>query len=84
MEDSHPLSKSENNKVLIEELHMLDEDKSSVALKEVVIKQRMTIKYNKRVKPHKLEVGNLILQKVDVCLKNARQGKLAPNMEGSY
>ncbi|MCI58566.1 hypothetical protein A2U01_0079821, partial [Trifolium medium] len=75
----HPLSQEENVESLREELDLSDEARDWVILTEVVIKQRMTTKYNKKVSPRRFNIGDLVLRRVDIGLKNAAQGKLAPN-----
>lgn len=55
-----------------------------MALQEAVVKQRMATRFNTKVIPKKFEVGDLVLKRDDVGLKNVNQGKLAPNLEGPY
>ena len=40
--------------------------------------------YNKRVRPRRLEVGDLVLCKVLTVTKDPNQGKLGPRWEGPY
>ena len=44
----------------------------------------MVKRYNKRVKPISLQVGNLVLRKVILTTKVSRHGKLAAKWEGPY
>lgn len=58
---SYLLSINKNERTLQEELDMLDEDINIANLNEAVVEERMTIKYNKKVKPCKLEIDDLVL-----------------------
>ena len=40
--------------------------------------------YNKRVKPRRLDIGDLVLRKVTMATKDSTQGKLGPTWEGPY
>ena len=40
--------------------------------------------YNKRVKLRRLDIGDLVLRKVNPATKNPAQGKLGPIWEGPY
>lgn len=59
---------------------MLDEDRNFVALNEAIIKKKMMVKYNKKLKPHTIKIRDLVLWKPDVGLKNVGQGILALNL----
>lgn len=48
-------------------------------LSEVIIMQRMTSRYNKRVVPHEFTFEDQVLRKVDVFKKNIVVGKLTSN-----
>lgn len=44
----------------------------------------METRFTTRVVPRRLKVGDLVLRREDVDLKNAGKGKLPPNLEGPY
>ena len=60
------------------------EDKNFDVLTEAVVKQSTTTKYNQKVKLRDFRTGDLILRRTDVGRRNAREGKLVANWEGSY
>jgi len=51
---------------------------------EVSIKQATTTRYNRKVRPRDLDLGDLVLRRVDMGNKNDQEGKGAANWEGSY
>lgn len=67
-----------------EELDLVEEIRNQAAMPEALIKERMAAQFNARVLHKDFEVGDLILRGADVGQKNAAQGKLAPNWEGTY
>ena len=44
----------------------------------------MTRYYDRRVKHKEFEVGDLVLRKVTLAIKDLTQGKLGPTWEGPY
>ena len=40
--------------------------------------------YNTKVRPQRLEIGDLVLRKVMTATKDPTQGKLGPNWKGPY
>lgn len=60
----------------------MDEILGKSSFKEAMVKQRIETRYNSKVIPKDFELGDLVLRRADVGLKNAAQGKLAPNWEG--
>lgn len=69
---------------VMEELDYIYEIRNFAAPTEVAIKQDMTTQYNRRVRPRDFDPGHLVLRRVDVGNKNAREGKLAANWERLY
>lgn len=77
-------NEEENDKALREELDLLEERRAVAHVREEAAKQRAAAKYNKKVIPRKLQVGDLVLRRADIGGRNTQQGKLAPNWEGPY
>ena len=46
--------------------------------------QKMAEYYNQRVKLKRFNIGDLVLQKVTLAMKDPAQGKLGPTWEGPY
>ena len=40
--------------------------------------------YKTKVKPRQFCIGDLVLQKINLAIKDPTQGKLGPNWEGPY
>ncbi|XP_061343778.1 uncharacterized protein LOC133289797 [Gastrolobium bilobum] len=74
----------QNNKLLTEELDLVDEARVTAHCRDMMSKQQTTTKYNKKVRLRIFEKNDLVLSKADIGNKNARDGKLAANWEGPY
>src|ERR1051325_7006097 len=70
-----------NNQALNEEADLLDEMRDAAHVRETTAKQRMTRRFNLRVKQRGFKVGDLVLKKVTDPTK---KGKLDPNWEGPF
>ena len=46
--------------------------------------QKIAGYYNKRVKLRRLDIGDLVLRKVTIAIRDPAQGKLGPTREGPY
>ncbi|MDV3201089.1 MAG: hypothetical protein Q8877_02690 [Sweet potato little leaf phytoplasma] len=76
---------SETNDTLMKEDLILSEEVREISeVRDGKAKLQRAKQYNKRVLPREFEVGDLVLRRADIGLKNAREGKLARNWEGSY
>lgn len=53
-------------------------------LRDVALKRKIIVRYNKKVIPHIFQEDDLLLCKASVNGKNNHQGKLAKNWEGPY
>lgn len=69
---------------LREKINLLEENKMSAAFSSAILKQTTTAKYNFHVRHKGFQSGKLVLQKASIRGKNAQDGKLATNWEGSY
>ena len=70
-----------NKQALQEEADLLDEIRDTTHIREMAAKQRMTRRFNLRVKQRGFKAGDLVLKKVTDPTK---KGKLDPNWEGPY
>jgi hypothetical protein len=75
---------SDNQERLREELDLVDEVRELARLTEVSRKQRVAQRYNARVVKREFTIGDLVLRRASIGLKNAKDGKLAGNWEGPY
>ncbi|KAL4287467.1 hypothetical protein AHAS_Ahas19G0189100 [Arachis hypogaea] len=53
-------------------------------LSEMVLKQRIALRYNQKVLSRSFEEGDLLLRRNDISLLTPGEGKLAANWEGPY
>jgi hypothetical protein len=74
----------DNQERLREELDLVDEVREFARLTEMSRKQRVAQRYNARVVKHEFTIGDLVLRRASIGLKNAKDGKLAANWEGPY
>ena len=65
-------------------LDCLDKVKEKASHKMTKYQQKMAEYYNKRVKLRRLDIGDLVLDKVTPATKNPAQGKLGPTWDGPY
>ena len=75
--------KSKNDQLRVN-LDFLDEVKEKSFNKMTKYKQKMAEYYNKRVKPKRLDMGDLVLRKATPATRDSVQGKLGPTWEGPY
>lgn len=80
LKDHYPIDPQTNEDKQSNRLAFIGEVKQTTALKKLVIKQQVAIKYNKRVLCD-FEENDLILRE---NLKNNNKGKLSLNWEGPY
>ncbi|XP_052185169.1 uncharacterized protein LOC127796808 [Diospyros lotus] len=69
---------------LRENLDLLDELREKAAIQLAAYRIRFSNYYNERVRPRKLEEGDLVLRKAAITNALREEGKLRPNWEGSY
>ena len=65
-------------------LDFLDEVREEASIRVTKYQQRMADYYNKRVKLRQLDIGDLVLRKVNPVTRDPAQGKLGPTWEGPY
>ncbi|XP_015953317.1 uncharacterized protein LOC107477760 [Arachis duranensis] len=65
-----------------EELELLPEVQEQAQIREAVLKQRMTNRYNKKVIQRSFSPDDLVLIKNDIGVNKSRDGKLAANWKG--
>ena len=75
-------SKEENDDKLRVNLDCLDEVRDKASSKMIEYQWKMVEYYNKRVKLRQLDIGDLVLRKVNTATKNPTQGKIGPTWEG--
>ena len=73
-----------NEERLREELDLVDKVRELARLTEMSRKQRVAQRYNARVVKREFIIGDLVLRRASIGLKNAKDGKLAANWEGLY
>jgi hypothetical protein len=65
-------------------LDLLQEKRDHAQITMSAYQERTARYFNKKVKPQKFEVGDLVLRKVTLATKDPTEGKLAPSWEGPY
>ncbi|XP_016164514.1 uncharacterized protein LOC107607039 [Arachis ipaensis] len=66
------------------ELDLIEELRSSTAIKHLAMQQHIARRYNKQTQPRSFQVHDLVLQKTEQARKPPAHGKLAANWEGLY
>ena len=66
-----------------EELDLLEEVRDMAAMRNGAYQQRMAKYYNSKVKPRRLQPGDLVLRKAEFVAQ-PKWKKLSPNWEGPY
>ncbi|XP_072071691.1 uncharacterized protein [Arachis hypogaea] len=66
------------------ELDLIEELRSSTAIKHLAMQQRIARRYNKQTQPRSFQVHDLVLRKTEQARKPPAHGKLAANWEGPY
>jgi hypothetical protein len=62
----------------------MDEVRKLARLTEMSRKHRVAQRYNAKVVKCEFAVNDLVLRRINIGLKNAKDGKLAANWEGPY
>ena len=62
----------------------MDEVRELARLNKMSRKQRVAQRYNAKVIKREFAVGDLVLRRAGIGLKNAKDGKLAANWESPY
>ena len=75
---------SNNDALLREELDFVGEVRELARLTDMSRKQRVAQQYNAKVVKRKFIIGDLVLRRANIGLKNAKDGKIAANWEGPY
>ncbi|XP_070045901.1 uncharacterized protein [Nicotiana tomentosiformis] len=70
-------------KARLEKLTMIDEKRMATVCHGQLYQQRMARAYNKKVRPRKFEVGQLVLRRILPHHEEAK-GKFAPNWKDPY
>ena len=74
----------QNDEKLLANLDLLEKKREQAHIRELAYKQSMVKSYNKRVKSRTLQPRDLVLRKVNLMIKIARNGKLGAKWEGPY
>ena len=73
-----------NDKVLAEDLEVVDELRDLSKFRIAAYQQRITNSYNKNIRIRRFRVGDMVLRKAFQNTTNPSDGKLAPKWEGHY
>ena len=74
----------ENEEQLHLNLDLIDEVRMDVEHRTARYKNLMARQHDAMVKPKCSKIGDLILKRVSLAIRNPAHGKLGPNWEGSY
>ena len=74
----------ENEKQLHLNLNLMDEVRTNVEQRVARYKNLMTKYHDALVKPRHFNIGDLILKRVSLAIKDPAHGKLGPNWEEPY
>jgi hypothetical protein len=74
----------ENEQLLREDSDMVEEIREAARIKELSRKQQVTQRYNLIVVPIIFQTSDLVLRRVSIGNRNAKDGKLRANWEGPY
>ena len=74
----------ENEKQLSLNLNLMDEVRTDVEQRVARYKNLMTKYHDALVKPRHFNIGDLILKRVSLAIKDPAHGKLGPNWEEPY
>ena len=77
-------NKEDNDNHLRINLDYLDEVRDKTSSRMTKYQQKMAEYYNDRVKLRRLDIGDLVMRKVNTVTKDSTQGKLGPTWEGPY
>ncbi|XP_072088018.1 uncharacterized protein [Arachis hypogaea] len=65
-------------------LDLVEELRSSTAVKHLAMQQHIARRYNQRLHPRSFQVNDLVLRKTEQARRPSSHGKLAANWEGPY
>ncbi|XP_072077924.1 uncharacterized protein [Arachis hypogaea] len=65
-------------------LDLIEELRSSTAVKHLAMQQHIARRYNQRLHPRSFQLNDLVLRKTEQARKPSAHGKLAANWEGPY
>ena len=74
----------ENEEQLLLNLDLIDEVRMDAEQRTARCKSLMARQYDAMVKPRCFNIGDLILKRVSLAIRNLAHGKLGPNWEGPY
>ncbi|XP_065620650.1 uncharacterized protein LOC136063751 [Quercus suber] len=74
----------ENKEQLRLNLDLIDKVRMDTEQRIVRYKNLMAKQYDTMVKPRHFSIGDLVLKRVSLAIKNSAHGKLGPNWKGSY
>ena len=74
----------ENKEQLHLNLDLIDEVWMDTEQRIARYKNLMAKQYDAMVKPRRFNIGDLVLKRVSLAIKNSAHGKLGPNWEGPY
>lgn len=80
---TNPLLVGDNNIEIKEEINLLDEKRILTTSTSTTIKQTMVFRYNWCVQPREFQIGDLVLQRINIGRENARDGELEENWKGT-
>ncbi|XP_072076725.1 uncharacterized protein [Arachis hypogaea] len=66
------------------EQDLTDEVRSIAHVRELALKQRISLRYNRGVVPREFMPDDLVLRRNNIGAPTPREGKLTPNWEGPY
>ncbi|KAI0515910.1 hypothetical protein KFK09_008580 [Dendrobium nobile] len=73
-----------NDEKLRHNLDLLPEVRDEAMLKVAAYHQRVARHYNRRMKPRRISIGDLVLRNIEAAGKGLQGNKLSPLWEGSY
>ena len=74
----------DNDKKPHSNLDLIDEVRIDAEERTARYKNLMARQHDAMVKPRRFNIGDLVLKKVSLAIKNLAHGKLRPNWEGPY
>jgi hypothetical protein len=75
---------NQNEEQLRLNLDLIDEVRGTTEARMKRYQEKMARHYNSKVKPRQLSVGDLVLRRVTLAIRDPSEGKLRPNWEGPY
>ncbi|XP_072065252.1 uncharacterized protein [Arachis hypogaea] len=66
------------------ELDLIEELRSSTAIKHLAMQQHIARRYNQRLHPRSFRTNDLVLRKIEQARRPSSHGKLAANWDGPY